>query len=157
MHETFVTLWLQVMQPLANVHETKWTPHVKREVWRSCSYNSCGLTFKNIELHLNRPFFLPDVSRPARSWKCPANLSKHRKNALNLCAKSKCDACCTQTWTIYELWFDFPRRLHRGIIRYHFRHGSDIAMLLSNHWSIHRRRRRNFIRQWHSNSRCSLA
>ena len=29
MHATFVTLWLQVMQPLANVHETKWTPHVK--------------------------------------------------------------------------------------------------------------------------------
>ena len=26
-----MTLWLQVMQPLANVHETKWTPHVKRE------------------------------------------------------------------------------------------------------------------------------
>ena len=31
MRATFVTLWLQVMQPLANVHETKWTPHVKRE------------------------------------------------------------------------------------------------------------------------------
>ena len=31
MHATFVMLWLQVMQPLANVHETKWTPHVKRE------------------------------------------------------------------------------------------------------------------------------
>ena len=31
MHATFVTLWLQVMQPLANVHETKWTPHFKRE------------------------------------------------------------------------------------------------------------------------------
>ena len=31
MHATFVTLWLQVMQPLANVHETKWTLHVKRE------------------------------------------------------------------------------------------------------------------------------
>ena len=31
MHARFVTLWLQVMQPLANVHETKWTPHVKRE------------------------------------------------------------------------------------------------------------------------------
>ena len=28
---TFVTLWLQVVQPLANVHETKWTPHVKQE------------------------------------------------------------------------------------------------------------------------------
>ena len=25
-----VTVWLQVMHPLANVHETKWTPHVKR-------------------------------------------------------------------------------------------------------------------------------
>ena len=31
MHATFVTLWFQVMQALANVHETKWTPHVKRE------------------------------------------------------------------------------------------------------------------------------
>ena len=31
MHATFVTLLLQVMQPLANVHETKWTPHVNRE------------------------------------------------------------------------------------------------------------------------------
>ena len=31
MHATFVTLWLQVVQPLANVHETKWTPHVKRQ------------------------------------------------------------------------------------------------------------------------------
>ena len=30
MHATFVTVWLQVMQPLANIHETKWTPHVKR-------------------------------------------------------------------------------------------------------------------------------
>ena len=30
-HATFVTLWLQVVQPLTNVHETKWTPHVKRE------------------------------------------------------------------------------------------------------------------------------
>ena len=31
MHATFVTLWLHVVQPLANIHETKWTPHVKRE------------------------------------------------------------------------------------------------------------------------------
>ena len=31
MHATFMTRWLQVMQPLANAHETKWTPHVKRE------------------------------------------------------------------------------------------------------------------------------
>ena len=31
MQATFLTLWLQVVQPLANVHETKWTPHVKRE------------------------------------------------------------------------------------------------------------------------------
>ena len=30
MRATFVKLWLQFMQPLANVHETKWTPHVKR-------------------------------------------------------------------------------------------------------------------------------
>ena len=31
MPATFVTLWFQVMQPLADVHETKWTPQVKRE------------------------------------------------------------------------------------------------------------------------------
>ena len=36
MHATFVTLWLQVMQPLANVHETKWMPHVKLESDVSC-------------------------------------------------------------------------------------------------------------------------
>ena len=38
MHATIVTLWLQVVQPLANVHETKWTPHVKRQsdVAQSC-------------------------------------------------------------------------------------------------------------------------
>ena len=40
MHATFVTLWLQVMQPLANVHETKWTPHVKRETDVAQSYTS---------------------------------------------------------------------------------------------------------------------
>ena len=37
---TFVTLWLQVVQPLANVHETKWTPHVKRETDVAQSYTS---------------------------------------------------------------------------------------------------------------------
>ena len=42
MHATFVTLWLQVMQPLANVHETKWTPHVKRETDVAQSYTSSG-------------------------------------------------------------------------------------------------------------------
>ena len=40
MHATFVTLWLQVVQPLANVHETKWTPHVKRESDVAQSYTS---------------------------------------------------------------------------------------------------------------------
>ena len=40
MHATFVTPWLQVMQPLANVHETKWTPHVKRESDVAQSYTS---------------------------------------------------------------------------------------------------------------------
>ena len=38
MHATFLTLWLQVVQPLANVHETKWTPHVKRETDVAQSY-----------------------------------------------------------------------------------------------------------------------
>ena len=39
MHATFVTLWLQVVQPLANVHETKWTSHFKRqsEIAQSCN------------------------------------------------------------------------------------------------------------------------
>ena len=40
MPATFVTLWLQVVQPLANVHETKWTPHVKRETDVAQSYTS---------------------------------------------------------------------------------------------------------------------
>ena len=42
MYTTFVTLWLQVVQPLANVHETKWTPHVKRETDVAQSYTSSG-------------------------------------------------------------------------------------------------------------------
>ena len=45
MHATFVTLWLQVVQPLANVHETKWTPHVKRETDVAQSYTSSGGVF----------------------------------------------------------------------------------------------------------------
>ena len=40
MHATFVTIWLHVVQPLANVHETKWTPHVKRETDVAQSYTS---------------------------------------------------------------------------------------------------------------------
>ena len=43
MHATFVTLWLQVVQPLANVHETKWTPHVKRESDVAQSYNGSAV------------------------------------------------------------------------------------------------------------------
>ena len=43
MHATFVTLWLQVVQPLANVHETKWTPHVKRETDVAQLYTGSGL------------------------------------------------------------------------------------------------------------------
>ena len=31
-------LWLQVVQPRTNVHETKWTPHVK---WESDVGQSC--------------------------------------------------------------------------------------------------------------------
>ena len=44
MHATLVTLWLQVMQPLANAHETKWTPHVKRETDVAQSYTSSDVT-----------------------------------------------------------------------------------------------------------------
>ena len=31
---------VQVVQPLANVHETKWTPHVERQSDIAQSYNS---------------------------------------------------------------------------------------------------------------------
>ena len=44
MHAMFVTLWLQVMQPLASVHETKWTPHVKWESDVAQSYTSSAST-----------------------------------------------------------------------------------------------------------------
>ena len=44
MHAKFVTLWLQVVQPLTNVHETKWTPHVKRESDVAQSYISSAGT-----------------------------------------------------------------------------------------------------------------
>ena len=44
MHATFVTLRLQVVQPLANVHETKWTPHVKRQSDIAQSCNSSAPT-----------------------------------------------------------------------------------------------------------------
>ena len=44
MHATFVTLWLHVVQPLANVHETKWTPHVKRETDVAQSHTISGHT-----------------------------------------------------------------------------------------------------------------
>ena len=47
MHATFVTLWLQVVQPLANVHETKWTPHVKRESDVAQSYTSSGMRWRS--------------------------------------------------------------------------------------------------------------
>ncbi len=47
MHATFVTLWLQVVQPLANVHETKWTPHVKRESDAAQSYTSSGMRWRS--------------------------------------------------------------------------------------------------------------
>ena len=46
MHATFVTLWLQFVQPLANVHETKWTPHVKRETDVAQSYTSSDIDIR---------------------------------------------------------------------------------------------------------------
>ena len=39
-------LWLRVMQPLANVHEPKWTPHVKRESDVAQSYTSSAFIAK---------------------------------------------------------------------------------------------------------------
>ena len=53
MHATFVMLWLQVVQPLANVHETKWTPHVKRETDVAQSYTSSACTTIAILYHAN--------------------------------------------------------------------------------------------------------
>ena len=50
MHATFVTLWLQVVQPLANVHETKWTPHVKLETDVAQSYTSSDYTYLTISV-----------------------------------------------------------------------------------------------------------
>ena len=52
----FVMLWLQVVQPLANVHETKWTPHVKRESDVAQSYNSSDMNrqCRNCRYHFYR-------------------------------------------------------------------------------------------------------
>ena len=50
MHATFVTLWLQVVQPLVNVHGTKWTPHVKRETDGAQSYTSSA--YISVAAHL---------------------------------------------------------------------------------------------------------
>ena len=55
MHATFVTLWLQVVQPLANVHETKWTPHVKRESDVAQSYNSSAQEIPHAQLGSSAP------------------------------------------------------------------------------------------------------
>ena len=40
MYVKVVTLWLQFGQPLNNVHETKWTPHIKLESDVAQSYAS---------------------------------------------------------------------------------------------------------------------
>ena len=50
MQAKFVTLWLQVVQPLTNVHEKKWTPHVKRETDVAQSYTSSGHTRRQGQL-----------------------------------------------------------------------------------------------------------
>ena len=67
MHAKFVTLWLQVVHPLPNVHETKWTPHVKRESDVAQSYISSGpnydlftlstLRVEKLELHKKTSFY----------------------------------------------------------------------------------------------------
>ena len=51
MHATFVTLWLQVVQPLANAHDTKCTPHVKRETDVAQSYTSSGAVYSLYPAH----------------------------------------------------------------------------------------------------------
>ena len=57
MHATFLTLWLQVVQPLTNVHETKLTSHInKREsdVEESSEFDffyCCGLAVAFLVLH----------------------------------------------------------------------------------------------------------
>ena len=44
MHAKFVTFWWQVVQPMTNVHDTKWTPHVKRQSDVAQSYTSSAIT-----------------------------------------------------------------------------------------------------------------
>ena len=48
------TLWLQVVQPLTKSHETKWTPHVKRESDIAQSYISSAksLNKSGVTLHV---------------------------------------------------------------------------------------------------------
>ena len=64
----FVTPWLQVMQPLTNVQETKWTPYVKRENDVAQSYitnrvlliiSSCGLSQQTYHLFVNERCLYP--------------------------------------------------------------------------------------------------
>ena len=42
MYLKFVMLWLHIVHPLTNLHETKWPPHVKRESDVAQSYISSG-------------------------------------------------------------------------------------------------------------------
>ena len=63
MHATFVTVWLQVMQPLANVHETKWTPHVKR------ASDVAVANARGSDLSLKAP--LHDTIRPQGACRLP--------------------------------------------------------------------------------------
>ena len=57
MHATFVTLWLQVVQPLANVHEPKWTTRVKRETDVAQSYTSSAGRSWTLMMHSGGELF----------------------------------------------------------------------------------------------------
>ena len=69
MHAKFVTPWLQVVQPLANVHETKWTPHVKRENDVAQSYTSSAETTSHMVCVLFREHNTTACKRVQVSYK----------------------------------------------------------------------------------------
>ena len=62
MHAAFVTLWLQVVQRLANVHETKWTPHVKRETDVAQSHTIYGSSVVGSLIYIIHGITVPQPS-----------------------------------------------------------------------------------------------
>ena len=68
--------------------------------------------------------FLPDVPRPAKSWKCPVVLYERRnKIALNLCAQSKCHARCAPNVRSSTRFRNFRSISRENCIAGHHHHG----------------------------------